>query len=108
MINYKYDKEEVRDIIAKMTIVHEYPFRMAEHELFNKLLKILNPRFEKLSRVMIRNQCMKIFVDEKKKLKQMLVGVNRISLTTDLWTSNQNIGYMCLTEHFLDSSWKIQ
>ncbi|KAJ0554231.1 putative HAT dimerization domain, ribonuclease H-like superfamily, hAT-like transposase, RNase-H [Helianthus annuus] len=31
-----------------------------------------------------------------------------ISLTSDCWTSNQTIGYMCLTAHFVDSDWKLQ
>lgn len=91
-----------------MIIVHEYPFRIVEHELFNKLLKILNPLFEKVLRVTIRNHCMKLFDTEKKKLKDSLVSVDRISLTADLWTSNQTVGYMCLTGHYLDSEWRLR
>lgn len=45
---------------------------------------------------------------EKKKVHALLSSIDRISLTSDLWTSNQTIGYMCLTAHFLDSDWKLQ
>ena len=38
----------------------------------------------------------------------MLGSVNRVSLTADFWNSGQKIGYMCLTCHFVDSSWKLQ
>ena len=38
----------------------------------------------------------------------MLGSVNRVSLTTDFWKSRQKIGYMCLTFHFVDFSWKLQ
>jgi hypothetical protein len=31
-----------------------------------------------------------------------------ISLTSDCWTSNQTIEYMCLTAHFINSDWKLQ
>ena len=31
----------------------------------------------------------------------------RFCLTTDTWTSIQNLNYMCLTTHFIDSNWKI-
>ncbi|KAL0554309.1 hypothetical protein IC582_008227 [Cucumis melo] len=31
----------------------------------------------------------------------------RVSLTTDCWTSGQNINYMVLTVHFIDSDWKL-
>ena len=49
-----------------------------------------------------------MYISEKESLKLALAGINKISLTSDLWTSNQSIGYMCLTEHFLDSEWKLQ
>ncbi|XP_068650889.1 uncharacterized protein [Aristolochia californica] len=35
--------------------------------------------------------------------------INKISLTTNLWKSkNQNIEYMVITGHFIDSNWKLQ
>ncbi|KAL6552579.1 hypothetical protein OROHE_007943 [Orobanche hederae] len=105
---YRYDKEKVRECLAKMVIVHEYSFRMLEHEFFVMLCKTLNPRFEKMSRITLRNDCMKLYALEKKNLKTIFESVERFSLTSDLWTSNQNIGYMCLTCHFLDSEWKLQ
>ena len=35
-------------------------------------------------------------------------GVEYISLTTDLWTSNQTLSYMCLVAHYIDNDWKMQ
>jgi len=32
----------------------------------------------------------------------------RISITTDMWSSNQTLGYSCLTTHFIDSDWNLQ
>jgi hAT family C-terminal dimerisation region/Domain of unknown function (DUF4413) len=31
-----------------------------------------------------------------------------VCLTTDAWTSVQNLNYMCLTAHWVDSHWKLQ
>ncbi|MCI07527.1 HAT family dimerization domain containing protein, partial [Trifolium medium] len=31
-----------------------------------------------------------------------------VSLTTDTWTSIQNMNYMCVTGHFIDESWELQ
>lgn len=31
----------------------------------------------------------------------------RICLTTDAWTSNQNLSYMCLTSHFIGKDWNL-
>ncbi|WOL14748.1 zinc finger BED domain-containing protein RICESLEEPER 1-like isoform X2 [Canna indica] len=108
LTSFRYDKEKIRDILAKMIIVHEYPFRMVEHAFFQLLMKTLNPKFESMSRVTVRADCMKIYALEKKKIKALLGSVDRISLTFDLWTSNQTIGYMCLTAHFLDNDWNLQ
>lgn len=41
IVNNEYDHEECKRIIAKMIIVHEYPFRMAEHAWFNILMKYM-------------------------------------------------------------------
>ncbi|WOL20040.1 zinc finger BED domain-containing protein RICESLEEPER 2-like [Canna indica] len=91
LTSFRYDKEKVRDIFAKKIIVHEYPFRMVEHAFFQLLMKTLNPKFESISRVTVRADCMKIYALEKKKIKVLLDSVDRISLTSDLWTSNQTI-----------------
>ena len=47
-----------------------------------------------------------MFLDEKQKLKEAL-REQRVCLTTDTWISVQNLNYMCLITHFIDSDWKI-
>jgi hypothetical protein len=61
-----------------------------------------------VSRITIKNDCIEVFETEKDKIKRILNGVDRISLTSDYWTSNQTIGYMCLTAHYINSDWKLQ
>lgn len=104
---FKYDKQKVREVMAKMICVHEYPFRMIEHEFFVLFSKTLNPRFEPVSRITVKSDCMNLYSLEKKKIKALFDGISKISLTSDLWTSNQTIGYMCLTAHFMDSNWNL-
>ncbi|CAH9090212.1 unnamed protein product [Cuscuta europaea] len=72
------------------------------------MMKVANPFYQRISRVSLRNDCIKIYEYEKKKVKSMLSNVSKISLTTDLWKSkNQKIGYMVVTGHFLDAEWKL-
>jgi hypothetical protein len=99
-----YDNAKTREIIATMIIYHDYPFRMVEHYWFNVLMKTMNPSYQKMSRTTIKNECMRIFLSQKKILKH----VNKISLTCDLWTSNQTICYMSLVAHYIDSDWNMQ
>ncbi|GJS61920.1 zinc finger BED domain-containing protein RICESLEEPER 2-like protein [Tanacetum coccineum] len=66
-------------------------------------------QWERTSRASIKNDCVKVYEIEKKKLKNYLKGINKISVTTDMWKStNQKIEYMVLTGHFVDSNWRLQ
>ncbi|XP_019153569.1 PREDICTED: zinc finger BED domain-containing protein RICESLEEPER 2-like [Ipomoea nil] len=49
-----------------------------------------------------------IYLDERLTLKKLFkVSTQRVSLTTDTWTSVQRINYMCITAHFIDDQWKL-
>jgi hypothetical protein len=103
-----FDQAIVKELIAKMIMVHEYSFRMVEHEWFNIVLKYLNPLYQPMGRKAIRAECMRVYKKEKERLKVALQDVDYISLTTDLWTSNQTIAYMCVVAHYIDTDWKMQ
>jgi hypothetical protein len=104
----EYSQEEAKKLIAKMLICHDYPFKMVEHTWFNIVMKYLNPRYEFIGRKTIRKECMKVFESERDSLMKVLKGVDNIALTTDLWTSNQTLSYMCLVAHFIDKNWNMQ
>ncbi|XP_076885190.1 zinc finger BED domain-containing protein RICESLEEPER 2-like [Bidens hawaiensis] len=106
-LNGAYDHTKNREIIAKMIICHELPFSFVEYHWFNQLLKYNNHLYEKVSRSTITRDCKKVVEGEKEKVKKMLKKVNMISLTSDCWTSNQTVGYMCLTAHFVGCDWKL-
>uniref|UniRef100_A0A8I6WYN8 Uncharacterized protein n=1 Tax=Hordeum vulgare subsp. vulgare TaxID=112509 RepID=A0A8I6WYN8_HORVV len=103
-----YDQGIIKELIAKMICVHEYSFRMVEHEWFNILMKCMNPNYKSIGRKAIRAECLRVYKKEKEVLKSVLRGVSSISLTTDLWTSNQTLSYMCVVAHYIDDNWKIQ
>ena len=85
--SFKYDHAKVREKASHMILVHEYPFNIVEHEVFNVFMKTATPYYQKISRNTARNDCISTFELEKKKLKTMLGSVNRVSLTTDFWKS---------------------
>ncbi|KAL4632770.1 hypothetical protein ACB092_04G074500 [Castanea dentata] len=75
--NFKYDHANVREKASHMILVHEFPFNMVEHEVFNVFMKTAAPYYQKISRNTARNDCISTFELEKKKLKTMLGSVNR-------------------------------
>ncbi|XP_058103795.1 zinc finger BED domain-containing protein RICESLEEPER 1-like isoform X3 [Magnolia sinica] len=107
--NFKFDQERSRNDLARMIILHEYPFSIVNHHGFRTFLNNLQPSFKIVSRNTIKADCMKIFDVEKQKMYEVLDKLScRISLTIDLWTSDQNLGYLSLSAHYIDDNWKLQ
>ncbi|KAH9762813.1 hypothetical protein KPL70_000946 [Citrus sinensis] len=58
------------------------------------------------SRRTISRDVMDMFLEEKGILKSLICkNKQRVSLTTDIWTSVQNMSYMVIISHFIDSDW---
>jgi hypothetical protein len=104
----KFDQQVCRDELVKMFVVSELPFRFVENEAFRNFLSVLQPRFYVPSRSTLARDILKLFAEEKGRLKRyMLKNCQRVCFTTDTWTSGQNLNYMSLTAHFIDNNWKL-
>lgn len=102
-----YNVEDIRRAIAEFVIIDEQPFKVVEGEGFKKLMAKALPNFELPSRVTVARHCLKIYQEEKEKLKK-LVKNQRICITSDTWTSLQNLTYMVVTAHWIDDEWNLQ
>ncbi|KAG6518922.1 hypothetical protein ZIOFF_022408 [Zingiber officinale] len=107
---YHFNQDQARTELANMIILHEYPLSMVDHVGFRRYSHALQPIFKVVSRNTIKTDIMKIFEYERNKTMKLLdSNVSRIALTTDMWTaSNQQRGFMAITSHFIDVSWKLQ
>uniref|UniRef100_A0A803PI39 HAT C-terminal dimerisation domain-containing protein n=1 Tax=Cannabis sativa TaxID=3483 RepID=A0A803PI39_CANSA len=100
-----WTKEGARQHLAKYIILDELPFRHVEGEGFRQYSHYMNPKFYPPSRITIARDIYNVYLDEKKKLKSVM-SRERVCLTTDTWTSIQNINYMGVTSHWIDGDWK--
>ncbi|KAH9455954.1 hypothetical protein Pst134EB_033425 [Puccinia striiformis f. sp. tritici] len=105
--NFEFSQEASRELLATMMIVHEYAFRMVEHTFFRKFVASLQPHFTLIGRHTVREDCMKIYAQTKLLIMQEIAQFPRISLTTNLWTSKTQIGYMVVTCHYINSEWQL-
>ncbi|KAL0427964.1 UNVERIFIED_CONTAM: Zinc finger BED domain-containing protein DAYSLEEPER [Sesamum latifolium] len=104
----KFDQEAVRKALARMVIIDELSFKFVENKGFSQFISTACPQFIVPSRTTITRDCYRLFFDEKSKLiKHFKTSGQRILLTTDTWTSNQRLTYMCLTAHSVDSDCKM-
>lgn len=98
-----------RKVITLFVVLDEHAFRVVEGESF----KLLRKQFQSqltipLRRTMARD-CFQLFVDEKERLKGYFKSdCNKVPLTTDRWTSIQNLSYMTLTAHFINNDCKYE
>ena len=84
---WRYDQEKVRQVLSHMLMVHELSFSFVECDLFNFLMRTATPQYQQISRTTAKADCFKSYELEKKKLRNLLKNVDRISITTDLWKS---------------------
>jgi hypothetical protein len=87
-----------------------------EDVLFNKLIRFTTPHWQQMSRASAMSDCLATtamsdcfatYEIEKKKLKTLFRGVDKVNITTDMWNSQQEISYVVVTCHFIDSDWHL-
>ena len=108
VVPWKFDQEECRKVLNRMVISDELPFRFVEKEGFKQFMKVAQPCFHIPSRTTVTRDCFNLFDEEKHKLMVVFKGTKqRVSLTTDTWTSIQRINYMVITAHWIDKNWTL-
>ncbi|CAJ2643835.1 unnamed protein product [Trifolium pratense] len=108
LVAVHFDSDLCRQALARMLIVDELPFSFVENEGFRYFMSVTQPRLVIPGRMAIARDCLNLYTSEKHKLRNVFTKTNQsVSLTTDAWTSVQNINYMVLTAHFIDENWKM-
>ncbi|KAM0858088.1 hypothetical protein ACQ4PT_048038 [Festuca glaucescens] len=108
--NYTFDQEYAREQLGNMLVLHDYPLSIVDHAGFRRFVHALQPLFKLHTRNTYRNDIVDRYnVERKKAVEYMLVVQSRVAVTTDMWTAdNQKKGYMAVTAHFIDESWKLR
>ena len=98
----KFSVERLSMALARIITTDELPFRFVEHSGFIDFMAEVEPRFEIPYWVTIVRDCLKLYIREKESLRKVLMAGQRVCLTTDTWTSIQNLNYLCLIAHYID------
>ena len=102
--------EQITSIVVEMIYADLLPVSTVEHLGFRKLLKFLAPNYVVPTRRTVQAR-LKAKFDE---MKDMAIrhlssdAVEFLSLTTDLWTSIAQDGYIGVTAHFIDLEWEMK
>uniref|UniRef100_A0A8I6YG94 BED-type domain-containing protein n=1 Tax=Hordeum vulgare subsp. vulgare TaxID=112509 RepID=A0A8I6YG94_HORVV len=105
---WSFDQIASRKLLARMIVMDELPFSFVEYSGFRDFVESLNPLFSMVSRGTIKDDCMEQFNQERLKFCEGFKKYRcRVSLTADMWTSNQTLSYLCITCHFV-SNWALR
>ncbi|KAH9791832.1 BED-type domain-containing protein [Citrus sinensis] len=89
-----------------MIIMGELSLSFVDNKGFRHFCIAAILQFVMPSRRTIVRDVMDLLLEEKTMLKSLICNnKQRVSLTTDLWTSVQNMSYMVITAYFIDSDW---
>lgn len=91
-----------------LIVKEELPFKIVEVKRFREYNNTIWPKFVLPGPTTVTKDIWNLYLSEKKDLKRVLTKSNqRVCLTTNTWTSIQNLNYMVVTAHFIDDDWKL-
>lgn len=97
---HSFSQEKCRRSLACMCIKDNQPFSIVDDEGFGQYTSL----FKIPSRWTVVRDCLQIYKDGESKLKDVLKD-QIVSISTDTYTSIQNINYMSLTTQWVDDDW---
>jgi hypothetical protein len=91
------------ELLLNFVISNYLPFNIVENMYFKRFIKSVFKSYKLPCRKTLSNTTLdKAYTSTITKFKKDIAGTNNVSLTTDAWTSLQNVSYLSLTIHFLD------
>jgi len=99
---FTFNKQRSRDLMIAWIVRADVAFNKFDDEGFEPWMESMQPTFSGIGRQTIRNDCVAKFERAKIELRSELQSLSsRICFTSDLWTSNQKLGYLCVTAHYI-------
>ena len=106
---FKFNQNLSRKNLAKLVICAELPFTIVEQPAFVNFVKSLQPSYQFVGQEVVRSDCVVFYEEEKTKIHSMLKNLSsRVSFTFDMWTSDQNVGYIVLNAHFINDDFVLR
>ncbi|KAG5516263.1 hypothetical protein RHGRI_037083 [Rhododendron griersonianum] len=107
MSNFVYSQSSMREGLALYVVAAEQPFTFGDDIRFEYFVKhYLQPLFSKVSRNTTRSDSLKAFIEVRKILISEIAALGSlVSFTSDMWSGRNDLGYISVTAHYIDSNW---
>ncbi|CAB5180856.1 hypothetical protein RhiirA5_421574 [Rhizophagus irregularis] len=100
-LNFLYKK------VLKFIVEDSQPFYILESKSFKELLLLLHLFFELLTDKVLENLLNNMFKAGQTQLKDIFEKVEKISLTTDFWTSRGQQKYIGVTAYWISNDFNL-
>ncbi|XP_047518984.1 E3 SUMO-protein ligase ZBED1-like [Pieris napi] len=104
-----YKTKQLDEQIVKFIVKGFHAFCIVEEDEFKNIFKLILPSYSIPTRKTISNSLIpKFYQTTKEKVLLQLSSAEAVCLTTDGWTSMNNVSFISLTAHFIDEKTQLQ
>ncbi len=101
--------ESITDAITYFICKDNIPFNVVSRPGFQKLLKVLEPRYKVPDHTTFsKNKVAKLYDVTREAVMSDLSSIDYFASTTDMWSSHGMTPYMGFTLHWIASEWKLR
>jgi Protein of unknown function (DUF 659) len=106
----KYSRSEKMQAVIEWIVLDIQPFKVVEGDSFRKMVSRFDPVYQIPTRNTIKKFIKKSFDRRRNKIKEYISKniPGKVSITTDIWSSIKNEGFLGITIHFIDKNWVLK
>ena len=103
-----YTKEGFQRALLEGFIKNDIPFNVVDNEYFRKPFLLLSKDADLFCATTLKRNMVTLYTSMKSLKKKEFADIDgKISFTTDCWTSPNNMSFMGITAHWIDSNFNI-
>lgn len=101
-------KKTIDSLVTDLIITDLQPLSIVEDSGFIALLQFLDPKYRLPSRKLLKNWINEKYKEAKNKIQLELDNINKVYITTDIWTSINTDSFLTVTCHFINEEFKLR
>ncbi|CAB5353646.1 unnamed protein product [Rhizophagus irregularis] len=100
---------EKKFAMIEWIVLDMQPFKVVEGGAFRKMISKFDPKHKLPTRNTIKNLVVNLFKKRRENIKSYINTIpGKVSITTDIWSSLKNEGFLGVTIHFIDYEWLLK
>lgn len=104
-----FSQDNLSEALVELVVMEDLPFQFVDSPFFRALIEMLRPGTKVFGRTSLLKEIYLRYDYELELLKERLKSTSsKISVTGDCWTSSNNLPFLGVTAHYIDSDWTLK